>query len=274
MDKNSVTTVAVTGATGFIGGALVTELIREDGVFVKVLVRDRRKTPAAWLQNKRVKVVEGDLHDSNSLSELIKNAAVVYHMAAVLRIYEKNGELQKTNIDGLVALLNAITKSSQKVKLIFASSIDATRSKSDYAKSKLRGEKLLLEVAKKKKNIEPLIVRFGNVGQAEEGVLAGVEQIIKKNNWQSHVLYYLLGNKFIYHIEKKALIKQLVKMKNTSTGLKVAELFGKEVMIKDSVAPPKKNLLAPVIFEVWKMLAKITKRGDLLIYFSLRNGPN
>jgi nucleoside-diphosphate-sugar epimerase len=70
--------VLVTGATGFLGGALGRRLIGE-GAHVRALVRAPEK--AAWLRDLGVELAAGDLTDAKSVARAAENAAYVFHAA-------------------------------------------------------------------------------------------------------------------------------------------------------------------------------------------------
>jgi nucleoside-diphosphate-sugar epimerase len=71
----------VTGASGFIGGHLATELLAEKGGSVRVLVR--RAESAAELPGADVRI--GDVRDANVVGEAVQGADVVYHCASGAR---------------------------------------------------------------------------------------------------------------------------------------------------------------------------------------------
>ena len=70
--------VLVTGATGYIGGRLVPELL-DAGHRVRCLVRNPAKlTDAAW--SERVEVVEGDIADTEALDRAMDGIEVAYYL--------------------------------------------------------------------------------------------------------------------------------------------------------------------------------------------------
>ena len=94
----------VTGATGFIGGHLVRELL-SDGCEVRALVRpasDRRNVVGLPLE-----VVVGELEQPN-LAELIEGCDVIFHVAAHYSLWAKDRDaIYRANVTGTESLLAA-----------------------------------------------------------------------------------------------------------------------------------------------------------------------
>jgi dihydroflavonol-4-reductase len=112
--------VAVTGASGHIGGCLIRELIKK-GFQVRVLVRRSKQA----LQDLPLELVEGDLLDIASLYELCKEVDVVFHLAAQIAIDRKEEkQVLETNIKGTENLLE-VSRKLQIPRFIHFSSIHA-----------------------------------------------------------------------------------------------------------------------------------------------------
>ncbi|MBI1259768.1 MAG: SDR family NAD(P)-dependent oxidoreductase [Chloroflexi bacterium] len=73
--------VLVTGATGFLGGALTLRLAAE-GVRVRALARSPQK--AASLRERGIEVFEGDVTDRTAMRLAVDGCRVVFHIAASL----------------------------------------------------------------------------------------------------------------------------------------------------------------------------------------------
>ena len=95
--------VFITGATGFIGGALALRLAAE-GARVTALARNPSSGGA--LREAGVAVVEGDLSDPDRLRALIAGAEVVYHLAAAAGT-APNAEMVQINVWGTRHLIAA-----------------------------------------------------------------------------------------------------------------------------------------------------------------------
>jgi uncharacterized protein YbjT (DUF2867 family) len=72
------TRVLVTGATGYIGGRLVPELLRA-GYEVRVLARHAQRLDTRWWRS-RIEVVEGDASDPAALAEAFDGVGVAYYL--------------------------------------------------------------------------------------------------------------------------------------------------------------------------------------------------
>jgi uncharacterized protein YbjT (DUF2867 family) len=80
MTTNSLSTIFVTGATGYIGGRLAPRLI-ERGYGVHCLVRSRAKLLARpWAQQKSVEIVQGDTGDGAGLARAMRGCAAAYFL--------------------------------------------------------------------------------------------------------------------------------------------------------------------------------------------------
>jgi dihydroflavonol-4-reductase len=115
-------TVLVTGATGFVGSAVVRKL-RDRGEDVRALVRensDRRNVDGLGLE-----LVTGDLGDPASLAAAVKGCNTLYHVAADYRIWVRDpDEMRKTNVDGTRNLLLAAAETGVS-RIVYTSSVAA-----------------------------------------------------------------------------------------------------------------------------------------------------
>ncbi|MBI4388655.1 MAG: NAD-dependent epimerase/dehydratase family protein [Nitrospinae bacterium] len=97
----------VTGTTGFIGSALVRELI-EDGRQVKVLVRPHADTRN--IDDLDVERVHGDLRDKGSLERALNGCDVLYHAAAYYSLWDRDKKtIYDINVAGTRNILSAAT---------------------------------------------------------------------------------------------------------------------------------------------------------------------
>src|ERR1700733_723181 len=73
-------TIAVTGATGYIGGRLVPRLL-DAGYLVRCLVRSKRKLQdRPWSDHPNLLVEEIDLSDSTALTQALQGVSAAYYL--------------------------------------------------------------------------------------------------------------------------------------------------------------------------------------------------
>lgn len=92
--------VLVTGATGFIGGRLVEELVLTQGATVRCLVRDLRK--ASRIARFDLDIVEGDLANPRAVDEAVQGNEFVFNLAFDFsEINKRDGRMNKVGADNL-----------------------------------------------------------------------------------------------------------------------------------------------------------------------------
>ena len=107
--------VLVTGAGGFVGSHLVEALVRK-GANVTALVHYNSRNDWGMLENvsKRVldavKVVAGDLRDTDCVRKVVSGQQVVFHLGALIGIpysYVNPRDVIDTNVNGTLNILSA-----------------------------------------------------------------------------------------------------------------------------------------------------------------------
>ncbi|MBA2338243.1 MAG: NAD-dependent epimerase/dehydratase family protein [Acidimicrobiia bacterium] len=111
---------AITGATGFVGGALAAEL-RRAGHEVVALVRDPAR--ADTLRGIGVELVVGDLDDDAALQALCHGADGVFHVAGWYRLGNRDrAEAVRVNVDGTRNVL-AAAASAGAPRIVYTSTL-------------------------------------------------------------------------------------------------------------------------------------------------------
>ena len=97
--------VAVTGATGFIGSAIVRALVAKE---VEVIAICEPGTDATNLDDLRVERRTADVRDTRAVAAAIEGARVVFHTAALYRFWAKNTrDFYAINVEGTRHVLDA-----------------------------------------------------------------------------------------------------------------------------------------------------------------------
>lgn len=136
--------IALTGATGFIGGALAKRLAGT-GWQVKALVRSLSKARA--LQQLDMEIVQGDLADDEALRSLLDGVHAVVHCAGAVRGVDDQ-DFFPVNVAGAERIASLASLMDPPPRFIAISSLAAREPHlSPYAASKHEGELVLRQVA-------------------------------------------------------------------------------------------------------------------------------
>lgn len=102
---NTSQTIAVTGATGFLGSHVTTRLL-DEGCRVKILARDPQK--AKSFENRVADIAYGDITDRDVLKRLVDGCDTVVHLVSNFRVVKGTPEsYQATNVTGTECALDA-----------------------------------------------------------------------------------------------------------------------------------------------------------------------
>ncbi len=114
-------TVFLTGATGFIGGALAGRLLSQ----VKALHLLVRPGSHLSIEHPKVRIFRGGLNDPEVLRKGMRGCEVAFHLAAWVRLASEDPLLfDRTNIQGTRDLIEAASSEGVK-KVIYTSSVVA-----------------------------------------------------------------------------------------------------------------------------------------------------
>ena len=137
-------TVALTGASGFIGNTIA-HYLRHAGYSIQGLVRSPQQ--AKKFESLGAEPILGDLGNPKSLIPFVQNCQFVIHCAGTIRGIDR-ADFQPTNVNGISHLIQACLEQSSPPSFVLLSSLAAREpSLSPYAWSKREGEKKLIKEA-------------------------------------------------------------------------------------------------------------------------------
>ncbi len=137
-------TVALTGATGFIGNRVARRLVTNG---CKLQALTRKTSDRSRLSGFNIHWVEGTLEDVDSLRRLVRGADAVVHCAGAVRGATRN-HFDRLNVDGVARLVRAAVEQHPLPRFLLISSLAAREpGLSHYAGSKRQAETVLADQA-------------------------------------------------------------------------------------------------------------------------------
>jgi dihydroflavonol-4-reductase len=120
--------ILVTGASGFVGSAVVRQLLKA-GHQVRALVRST--SSRINLADLRAEIVEGDLRDVESLVRAMAGIRFVFHVAADYRLWARNPQdIVRTNVEGTRNLMTAALRAGVE-RTVYTSSVATLNARPD-----------------------------------------------------------------------------------------------------------------------------------------------
>jgi dihydroflavonol-4-reductase len=120
----------VTGASGFIGSAVVRALVGS-GFAVRALVRP--SSPLTNLHGLDIEIEEGDMRDPDVVGRAARGARYVFHVAADYRLWARNPQqIMQNNVEGTRVVM-AAAKAAGAERIVYTSSV-ATLMASEFGR--------------------------------------------------------------------------------------------------------------------------------------------
>jgi uncharacterized protein YbjT (DUF2867 family) len=135
--------VLVTGGTGVVGRAAVTEL-RSRNHTVRLLSRGAAENAADW--DYGVEPFAGDVGDGDSIRGAATGCDAVVHIVGIVDESPPEATFERINVGGTRAVLAEAARAGVR-RVVFISSLGAQRGSSDYHQSKLEAERLVQQYA-------------------------------------------------------------------------------------------------------------------------------
>jgi nucleoside-diphosphate-sugar epimerase len=156
--------VCVTGGTGFLGAALVRDLLARK-VPVRVLARPSQR--ADLLETQGAEVVRGSLADADYIARAVQGVDIVYHLAAKVDTPGGKADYLETNVRGTESILTACLGRGVR-RVVYVSSLavyglapdgqridentpfdESPHLRDFYAESKIVADRLVVEFGRK-----------------------------------------------------------------------------------------------------------------------------
>lgn len=171
-------TILITGGTGFLGRAIIKEVLKYNPASIRVFSRDEVKHHRLQEQFKydsRLRNLIGDVRDLERVKRATEGCDIVIHAAALKRldILEYNvDESIKTNIIGSMNVVLA-SRSSKVKKVILISTDKACSPVNTYGACKFVSERIFIESNYSKGATKTVftVVRYGNVLESTGSVI-------------------------------------------------------------------------------------------------------
>ncbi len=185
----------ITGGAGFVGSHLAEELIKKGNLVTILDDLNTGKMSNLEKIKDKIKFVQGDIRDKNTLKEIMKGKDGVFHQAArasVQESFEKPEEYHDVNVNGTENIFAQAKEYG--IKVVYASSssiygnpielpIKENASKNPinpYAETKVEKEKLAEKYAKMGLNV--IGMRYFNIfGERQSKEYAGVVKLFLEN---------------------------------------------------------------------------------------------
>lgn len=189
----------VTGGSGFVGGKLIAAL-RERGWQVRALARSTDASQA--VSNAGATVVRGDLGDRHVLESGLVGVDVVFHVAALFKMWGRRTEFDRVNVDGMRTIVEAAIATSSVRRLVAVSAaavvmgdpaprlaIDETaprqtRDFAPYSSSKAEAEQVLLSANGRRLGFETISIRPPMIWGPGMPMLDHMVDVVKAGRWQ------------------------------------------------------------------------------------------
>jgi nucleoside-diphosphate-sugar epimerase len=127
----------LTGATGFLGGAVLQRLLLRGlrATAIRCLVRDRARALAQGIPAASVFCADlANPADSRALAAAVEGVGVVMHLAGAVKAWNRSG-FEGPNVDGTRRLLAAVENSAPSAHFLLVSSLAAAGPSTDGASS-------------------------------------------------------------------------------------------------------------------------------------------
>jgi nucleoside-diphosphate-sugar epimerase len=235
--------ILITGATGFVGRHLVSELVRK---YSNITALVRKNSDVGFLQSLGVRLKYGDIKDIDSLRAAIEGVNIVIHLAALMsdKDYLVYKEFYNVNVKGSLNLASVFSGNGKQFIYVSTIGVYGATSKegvgedcnygqvlSKYERSKSEAEKTLIDFCNNKK-LAFTILRLGLL--YGPGMQYGLPQVIR-NIEEGRMFIFGKGDRLLHLTHVKDAINGI--MLSVSNEKSYNQIFnicgGKVCLVKD-----------------------------------------
>jgi uncharacterized protein YbjT (DUF2867 family) len=163
--------ILVTGGTGVVGTAAVTELLKR-GHLPRLLSRHAEEDARQWPE-RSVETFNGDVTTAENVRGAADGCDAVLHLVAIVAESPPDATFQAVNVDGTHNMLREAERAGVP-RFIYVSSLGADRGESPYHRSKLQAEEIVSQ-----STINWTIMRPGNVYGTGDEQISLVLQMVR-----------------------------------------------------------------------------------------------
>lgn len=188
----------VTGGSGFVGGRLVRRLVR-DGWEVRALARSPKAMADVAALGARP--IAGDMSSRDALRDNIDGSEVVFHVAAMFKLWGRRKDFDLVNVEGMRILVDAAASATSVRRLVHVSAaavvmgepkslikVDETarthqRDFAPYSSSKAEAERILLMSNNRRPGFETIAIRPPLIWGSGMPMLDHMAEAVRKGRW-------------------------------------------------------------------------------------------
>lgn len=161
--------IVVTGGSGFLGGELISRLIKTNE---DILVVARNEGNLVKLKDRfpTIRIMSGDIADECTCKKALKGCNTLYHLAAFKHVPMAENEVEQCIKSNTIGTLNLLRNFKGKM-FVSISTDKAAQVTGVYGATKMLMERAIKEYEKVNDNIQYRIVRYGNVLYSTGSVL-------------------------------------------------------------------------------------------------------
>ena len=170
----------ITGGSGFLGGELITRVLKDGGKVVTVsrnegqLIKLKQKFPS-------VQIETGDITNKHSVHRVMRGVTGVFHLAAFKHVGMAETQSVECTNSNVIGSKNVLECSVEEgVDFVIGISTDkAAQVAGVYGASKLLMEKMFKQYEVDYPNVKFRLVRYGNVLYSTGSVLCKWKELLK-----------------------------------------------------------------------------------------------